>query len=81
MGANSKQGWFLFLFLIGFTFLIAGLAYLGPLFTIFGILGLIGSLIGFYQIKPLEHGAEPEMSVVTGNAETQGHTVRGGSAR
>lgn len=55
MGAISKQGWFLFLFLIGFTFLVAGLAYLGAIFAIAGLAALIGSLVGFYSIKPLEH--------------------------
>ena len=54
MGANSKQGWFLFLFLIGFTFLVAGLAYLGFVFALGGLVCLIASLVGFYQIKPLE---------------------------
>lgn len=56
MGANSKQGWYLFLFLIGFTFIPAGIAYLGFLFTLVGLACLIASLVGFYQIKPLEHG-------------------------
>jgi hypothetical protein len=55
MGANSKQGWCLFAFLIGFTFLPAGLAYLGPIFTVIGLLCLIGASIGFFRIKPLEH--------------------------
>jgi hypothetical protein len=54
MGANSKQGWYLFIFLLGFTFLPAGLVYLGPLFTLFGLACLVVSVIGFIQIKPLE---------------------------
>ena len=62
MGANSKQGWYLFLFIIGFTFLVAGLAYLGPLFTLAGLACLIGSLVGFYRIKPLEHATGPSFS-------------------
>ena len=37
MGANSKQGWYLLLFLVGFTFLVAGLVYLGPIFSLFGL--------------------------------------------
>ena len=37
MGANSKQGWYLLVFIVGFTFLVAGLAYLGPLFTLVGL--------------------------------------------
>jgi hypothetical protein len=60
MGANSKQGWCLLTFLVGFTFLVAGLAYLGPLFSLAGLACLIGSLVGFYRIKPLEHVATPE---------------------
>ena len=55
MGANSRQGWCLFVFLIGFTFLPAGLIYLGPIFWLIGLGCLIGSAIGFYRIKPLEH--------------------------
>ena len=66
MGANSKQGWYLLVFIVGFTFLVAGLAYLGPLFTLVGLACLIGSLVGFYRIKPLEHAVKPEaLSVVT----------------
>jgi hypothetical protein len=55
MGANSKQGWCLFAFLIGFTFLVGGLAYLGFIFSIGGLALLIGSLVGFHAIRPLEH--------------------------
>jgi len=55
VGANSKQGWCLFVFLIGFAFLPAGLAYLGPLFTLFGLACLVASLVGFYRIKEPEH--------------------------
>jgi hypothetical protein len=55
MGAHSKQGWYLFIFLLGFTFLPAGLVYLGPLFTLFGLACLVVSVVGFIQIKPLEH--------------------------
>ncbi len=55
MGANSKQGWCLFLFLVGFTFLPAGLVYLGTIFSLVGAACLIASAVGFIQIKPLEH--------------------------
>jgi hypothetical protein len=58
MGANAKQGWFLFLFILGFTLLPAGLVYLGPLFTIIGLACFVGSLIGLMSIKSLEH--EPQ---------------------
>ena len=63
MGANSKQGWWLFAFLLGFTFFVAGLAYLGIIFTILGLALLIGSAVGFYSIKPLEFLTET--SIVT----------------
>ena len=62
MGANSKQGWYLLLFIVGFTFLPAGLAYLGPLFSLVGLVCLIASLVGFYRIKPLEHAVTPKGS-------------------
>ena len=58
MGANSQQGWALFLFLIGFTFFPAGLYGLGPVFALAGLACLIVSTIWFIRIKPLEH-AEP----------------------
>ena len=64
MGANSKQGWYLFLFLIGFTFLPAGLAYLGSIFSLIGLVCLVASLVGFYRIKPLEHAGSPELAMV-----------------
>lgn len=55
MGANSQQGWALLLFIIGFTFLPAGLFALGPIFSIAGLACLIASAIWCYRIKPLEH--------------------------
>jgi membrane-bound ClpP family serine protease len=59
MGANTKQGWYLLIFIAGFTFLVAGLAYLGAFIALVGLVGLVVSLIGFYQIKPLEHASAP----------------------
>ncbi len=64
MGANRKQGWYLLVFIIGFTFLPAGVAYLGPIFSLAGLACLIVSMVGFYRIKPLEHAVTPELSVV-----------------
>jgi len=58
MGANSKQGWYLLLFLIGFTFLPAGLAYLGAIFTLLGAVAMIAAIVGFIQIRPLEFDAD-----------------------
>ena len=55
MGANSKQGWYLFLFLLGFTFLPAGLVYMGMLVALAGLVMLVVSCAGFYSIKHLEH--------------------------
>jgi hypothetical protein len=55
MGANRQQGWALLLFLVGFTFLVAGLSFLGPLFWIVGFMCLIASAFWCYRIKPLEH--------------------------
>jgi hypothetical protein len=56
MGANRRQGWSLFLFLVGFTFLPAGLLELGPLFAVAGLVCLIASAVMFMAIRPLEHG-------------------------
>jgi membrane-bound ClpP family serine protease len=55
MGANRQQGWALLLFLVGFTFLPAGLFALGPIFAVVGLVCLIVSAVWFYRIKPLEH--------------------------
>jgi hypothetical protein len=64
MGANRKQGWNLLVFLAGFTCLPAGIVYLGPIVTLIGLAFLIASAIGFYRIKPLEHGAPAEKLTV-----------------
>lgn len=69
MGANSKQGWCLFTFLVGFTFLPAGLVYLGPVFSMAGLVCLIASAVGFYRIKPLEHGTGNQSPVGASLAE------------
>jgi membrane-bound ClpP family serine protease len=55
MGANSQQGWALLLFIVGFTFLPAGLFALGPLFALAGLGCLVVSAAWFIRIKPLEH--------------------------
>ncbi len=55
MGANRQQGWALLLFLTGFTFLVAGLFALGPIFSIAGLACLIAAAVWCYRIKPLEH--------------------------
>jgi hypothetical protein len=55
MGANRQQGWALLLFLVGFTFLVAGLFALGAIFSLVGLVCLIASAVWCYRIKPLEH--------------------------
>jgi 1,4-dihydroxy-2-naphthoate octaprenyltransferase len=63
MGANSQQGWALLIFVIGFTFLPAGLFALGPIFSIIGLVCLIVAFTWCYRLKPLEHmvqGDTPE---------------------
>jgi membrane-bound ClpP family serine protease len=55
MGANRQQGWALLLFIVGFTFLVAGLFALGPIFSIAGLVCLVASAMWCYRIKPLEH--------------------------
>jgi membrane-bound ClpP family serine protease len=55
MGAHSQQAWSLLVFLLGFTFLPAGLFALGPVFTIAGAVCLIVAAVWFYRIKPLEY--------------------------
>jgi hypothetical protein len=55
MGANREQGWSLLVFVIGFTFFVAGLFVLGPISWVIGLLCLIAAAIWFYRLKPLEH--------------------------
>jgi len=73
MGANSQQGWALFLFILGFTFLPAGLFSLGPIFWIGGLACLIGSAVWFVRIKPLEHigSAEKKITVDEGASDKE----------
>jgi membrane-bound ClpP family serine protease len=62
MGANRQQGWSLLLFVVGFTFLVAGFFALGIIFSIFGLACLIAAAIWCYRIKPLEHLGSENMS-------------------
>ena len=55
MGANRQQGWALLLFLLGFTFLPAGLFGLGFVFVVGGLVCLIVSVAWFIKLRPLEH--------------------------
>ncbi len=51
MGSNSKQGWYLFMFIVGFTLAPAGLVALGWVVTAAGSALLVASLLGFRSIK------------------------------
>jgi hypothetical protein len=58
MAANKQQGSYLTLFWTGATALCAGIAYFtegfGKLVLLFGLAGLVISLVGFLKIKPME---------------------------
>jgi len=51
MGATSAQGWYLFLFLVGFTLGPAGLFALGWPIALLGFAILAGAFAGFRSIK------------------------------
>ena len=58
MGATSKQGWYLFVFIVGFTLGPAGLVALGWPIALIGFGLMIAALAGFYSIKePVRPGA------------------------
>lgn len=58
MAANKQQGSYLAVFWTAITVLCAGLAYFaegfGKLVLLFGLAGVVISLIGFLKIKPIE---------------------------
>lgn len=51
MGATSAQGWYLFVFMVGFTLGPAGLAGLGWLVALVGFALMAVALGGFLSIK------------------------------
>lgn len=51
MGATSAQGWYLFMFIVGFTLGPAGLVALGLPVALLGFLLMAGALGGFLTIK------------------------------
>ena len=51
MGATSAQGWYLFIFIVGFTLAPAGILALGWLGGILGLAMMAGALAGFHSIK------------------------------
>jgi hypothetical protein len=58
MGATSQQGWYLFVFMVGFTLGPAGLVALGWPIALIGFGLMIAALAGFYSIKePVRPGA------------------------
>jgi len=62
MGSTAAQGWYLFLFLVGFTLGPAGLVALGWPVAIIGFVMIAASLAGFHAIK------EPPKSDTEGTA-------------
>ena len=56
MGSTSAQGWYLFMFILGFTFAPAGFIYLGWPVALVGLALLAASFAGFRSIR------EPAMS-------------------
>jgi Flp pilus assembly protein TadB len=61
VAANRQQGSYLLVFLLGFTFLPAGLVawgthpLIGVLLALAGLALLIHSFVGFYRIRHLEY--------------------------
>jgi hypothetical protein len=51
MGATSKQGWYLFVFMVGFTLGPAGLVALGWPIALVGFGLMAAALAGFYSIR------------------------------
>ena len=51
MGATSSQGWYLFLFIVGFTLGPAGLFALGWLIALAGFVLMGVAFVGFRSIK------------------------------
>jgi hypothetical protein len=51
MGATSKQGWYLFIFMVGFTLGPAGLLALGWPIALIGFGLMAAALAGFYSIR------------------------------
>ncbi len=63
MGSHAAQGWYLLLFILGFTLAPAGLFALGWPVALLGFALLVGALGGFLSIKEPapsgRPGAEP----------------------
>ncbi len=51
MGSTSRQGWCLFLFLVGFTLGPAGMFALGWLVALIGFALVVTALVGFRNLK------------------------------
>jgi len=62
MGATSQQGWYLFVFLAGFTLAPAGFVAVGWPLAVLGIALMVAALAGFHSIKepvPRANGTAP----------------------
>jgi hypothetical protein len=70
MGATAAQGWYLFLFIVGFTLGPAGLYALGWPIALVGFALMAGALAGFYSIK------EPVTSAALPHEQAAGASVR-----
>ena len=51
MGATSSQGWYLFVFMVGFTLGPAGFLALGWPVALVGFALMAGALVGFRSVK------------------------------
>ncbi len=74
MGSTSKHGWYLFLFLVGFTVGPAGLFALGWPVALIGFALLVAGLVGFRSIKEPatqdSFGAENKRATTTARTGT-----------
>ena len=62
MGATSAQGWYLFLFLVGFTLGPAGLFELGWPVALIGFALLVASFVGLRSIRTPTESVTPAES-------------------
>ena len=72
MGSTSAQGWYLFMFIVGFTLGPAGLFALGWPVALVGFGLVVAALIGFRNIK--EPAAEDSLGVESKRATAMART-------
>ncbi len=81
MGSHSAQGWYLLLFLLGFTLAPAGLFALGWPVAILGVALLAVSFVGFRMIKePSANGRADEKPRPVAFGTAPGSRQLGGAA-